>query len=252
MDPRPLRVLCGALGGTQPGFPDWCSMMLCIFDFDPSLLACESTFPGAISLETVGLSGWPRYLDRMPRAEAKLLAIDDDISLEVDLRWLERPGMCEALVLLPCEPSVAASFSDNVPFSSLPSVGSVGASDGSWSSSARRLWCASSSLSVLSASALDVSFAAFANSPAACVCSLMATVLSDACFVAAAAALAWSCAFVRGDSSIFGNRTLAITIWRDSNRLFVSLSLSPSSAGGRVHEAKFGVWWGIIDELTVA
>lgn len=138
-DPFPLRVLCGALGGTQAGFPDWWSIMLCIFDFDPSLRACESTFPGAMSLETVGLSGCPRYFDRMPRADAKLLAIDDDISLDVDRRWLERPGMCEALVLLPCEPSAVASFSDKAPFSSLASVGWGGASGGSWSSSARRL-----------------------------------------------------------------------------------------------------------------
>jgi len=31
-------------------------------------------------LDTLGFKGWPRYLDRMPLADARLLAIEDDIS----------------------------------------------------------------------------------------------------------------------------------------------------------------------------
>ena len=50
--------------------------MFCIFDRDPVFREPASTFPGASVLETLGLSGWLRYLERMPRAEARLLAIE--------------------------------------------------------------------------------------------------------------------------------------------------------------------------------
>ncbi len=48
-------------------------------------------------METLGLSGWPRYLDRIPLAEARLLAIDDDISRVAIRRCWARPGNCAPL-----------------------------------------------------------------------------------------------------------------------------------------------------------
>lgn len=66
-----------------------------------------------------------------------------------------------------------------------------GFSEGKRSSSESLWWCCSKSLKVLKASALPVSVAALANSPAASVCSLIATVVSELC-VATDAARAWS------------------------------------------------------------
>lgn len=54
--------------------------MFCILDCDPELepvlLDAVSTFPGTSVLERLGLRGSERYFDRMPRADAKLLAIE--------------------------------------------------------------------------------------------------------------------------------------------------------------------------------
>jgi hypothetical protein len=140
----------------------------------------------------------------MPRADARLLAIDELIS---------RGGMrrCEctlddddvrlvvvflAASFLARSSATAAEvdtfFSAIVVKSASVTVASgAGFSESNFISSESRRWCASSRCSVLKASWLHVEAAAFENSPAARVCSFTATVVSDFS-VAADAFLAWS------------------------------------------------------------
>jgi hypothetical protein len=99
--------------------------MFCIFVLDPSRRECGSRLPGAWSLDTLGVKGVPLYFDLMPLAEARLLAIEDDISR----RCWDRVGFDPVLaVLTSLDPSlfspgtVSPAFSDP-PFSltSVPS-----------------------------------------------------------------------------------------------------------------------------------
>jgi hypothetical protein len=138
---------------------------------------------------------WPLYLDRMPRAEAKLLAMDD-----VKLRggrccWVRDGTFAPPDAAVPATeassfpPFRGPSLSVLVPDSSFESDGGVtfssvappsACSGGSSRSSARRRWCSSSSRRVRRASRLEVCLAALANSPAARTCSLTATVVLEA------------------------------------------------------------------------
>ncbi len=171
---------------------------------DPSLRGWTSRLPGAWSLDTLGVSGWALYLALMPRADARLFAMDDE-RLRPGYRCWGSEGGGFAVVDF-VDVGDVGSFGGGVEVASFPcswaSFSSSGVSSvlawrgrpmGSLSSSDRRLWCASSSLRVRRASMLLVEREALANSPAAWVCSLMATVVS-AVWVAIAAARAWSCA----------------------------------------------------------
>ncbi len=167
---------------------------------EPSLRGCTSRLPGAWSLDTLGVSGWVLYLALIPLADARLLAIEDE-RLRPGYLWCDRvgggftggvcfvvgssfggPSLLEPSWLSPSFSSSSSSSSRS--FSMLPWLGGP---TGSFSSSDSRLWCSSNSLSVRSASMLLVLLDAFANSPAAWACSLMATVVSDVCVAIAAA-----------------------------------------------------------------
>ncbi len=76
-------------------------------------------------------------------------------------------------------PSVSSCFSSSSGISPSRLEGWLVGSWGSLSSSESRLWWSSSSFKVRRASILVVSLAALENSPAARVCSLMATVVSE-------------------------------------------------------------------------
>lgn len=152
-------------------------------------------------METLGLRGWPLYLNRMPRAEARLLAMDDVSSREDGRRWPRSDGTCGRGFAAGCSvfegsPVAEASFGSLGCFSSVVESASVSASvdcaafsAGNLSSSESRRWCSSRSFSVRRASMQVVFWAAFENSPAARVCWAIATVVSAA-FVAFEAARA--------------------------------------------------------------
>lgn len=197
-------VCAGACtGGTQLGF---CllSSMFCILAFDPSLRDIVSKFPGAWSFDTLGATGAPRREPRIPLAEARLLAMDEDSSRVGGWRrWGVNPGIvADGLLdtalattssLASAAPVCAAAFSPD----SLPSFSAVacltGCSTENLMISDSFWWCCSRSRRVRRASMLEVAFAALENSPAARVCSLTATV-EFAVWAASDAAFAWSCA----------------------------------------------------------
>ncbi len=163
-------------GGTQLGFRDGSDGF---FFTDPSLRGCTSRLPGAWSLDMLGVSGCVLYLALMPRADAKLFAIEDD-RLRPGYRWCDRVGGGFAVAGF-LEAAVADSFRDCADVASscpLPSFSSSSGMSsvllawlvgpvGSFNSSERRLWCCSSSFRVRRASVLLVDWEAFANSPAA-------------------------------------------------------------------------------------
>jgi len=154
----------------------------------------------------------------MPRADARLLAIEEDISRGgmrrgtyiPDALGLDRRGEDErATSLLVSRSSETAGdgltvFSEAV----TTSVSVTDISAGSFRSSESFWWCCSKSLSVLKASSLHVPTAAFANSPAAKACSLIATVVSDV-WVAFEAARAWSCAYEPSETKWYHDTTAA-------------------------------------------
>src|SRR6478735_6267568 len=72
-------------------------MIVCILALVPRGCEAASRFPGAWSLETLGARGWPLYFDRMPRAVAKLLAIEEDISRGAYLRWVGGDSFFDAV-----------------------------------------------------------------------------------------------------------------------------------------------------------
>ncbi len=76
----------GAAGGTQLGWREASGASDSLVLDDASFRGWTSRLPGAWSFETLGLSGWPRYLEALiPRADAKLLAMEEDRSRPVYL-----------------------------------------------------------------------------------------------------------------------------------------------------------------------
>lgn len=155
--------------------------------------AWTSRLPGACWVLTLGeRARLMLVVDFMPRAVAKLLAIDELISLAGMRRgiWAEAALAGVRLALVRSESCFDARSSATaadvlIVFSELLST--RGFSLGNFSSCDSFLWWCSSSFSVRSASALVVPSAAFANSPAAWACSLTATTVSAVCVAVEAA-----------------------------------------------------------------
>lgn len=114
--------------------------------------------------------------DLIPRAEARLLAIDElmsrggirrGICIVEEVEGVRRGDEARAASFFAFRSSVTAADVVTV-FSRAEST--TGFSKGNLSSCESLWWCCSNNLSVLRASSLPVPAAAFANSPAARVC----------------------------------------------------------------------------------
>lgn len=137
-------------------------------------------------------------MERIPRAEAKLLAMEELSSREGGFRYVG--AFVEGVRLSDLLERSSATAADGcTAFSGDPSddsvfcSGTTGLSDANFNISESLKCSCSRSFKVRMASLLLVPEAALENSPAARACSLMATVVFEPC-VARAAALACSCA----------------------------------------------------------